>query len=73
MNSMNAKELRDLLQRTPFQPFRVILTSGTTYEIHNPEMAALLPRVLFVALPSEDRYATVPLMHIASIEVMQPV
>jgi hypothetical protein len=69
---MNAKDIRDLLQQTPFQPFRVILTSGTVYEIHNPEMAALLPRVLFIAVENQDYYATVPLIHISSVEVMQP-
>jgi len=50
----------------------VILTSGTVYEVHNPEIAALLPRVLFIAIENEDYYATVPLLHIASVEMMQP-
>jgi len=50
----------------------VILTSGTVYEVHNPEIAALLSRVLFMAIENEDYYATVPLLHIASVEMMQP-
>ena len=52
---MALDDLRGLLTREPFQPFRVRLTSGDHYEIRNPLSAALMKSRLFIALPNSDR------------------
>ncbi len=68
---MTADELKEFLKRTPFRPFRIILSSGTVYEIMNPEPAVVMRSELFIAFPGEDRWVFVPLPHVAAIETLQ--
>jgi hypothetical protein len=70
---MSASELRDLLRRAPFEPFRIHISDGASYEVRHPEMALLTQRELYVALP--PRHGEVPrravicdLLHITRIE-----
>jgi hypothetical protein len=67
---MTAEELRELLDRDPFQPFRVRLTSGDAYEIRNPGLAMVMKSRLFIAAPHSDRWTLVPFLHIAAIETL---
>jgi hypothetical protein len=64
---MSAKAIRELLNREPFEPFRFHLTSGDTYEIHDPNSVALGARRVFIAVPASDRFAFFPYLHIAAI------
>ncbi len=68
---MTADELKELLKRTPFRPFRIILSSGTVYEIKNPELVVVMRSELFIAFQGEDRWVFVPLLHVAAIETLQ--
>lgn len=36
---MRPDDIRDFLQKKPFQPFKVTLTDGRTYEVRHPELA----------------------------------
>ncbi len=45
--------LKDLLQRRPFAPFRVILSSGHRYDVRHPEFAWLVKGGIYVGLPTE--------------------
>jgi hypothetical protein len=75
---MTAEALYSRLRRRPFLPFRLILTSGTTYDIMHPEMLFVTKSGLTVAIydrgqhPSPDeipqREALVSFLHIASAE-----
>jgi hypothetical protein len=38
---MTVQTFRDLLQKQPFQPFRLVMSSGQTCEVRHPEMAFL--------------------------------
>jgi len=67
---MTADEIRELLNRDPFEPFRFHLTSGDTYEIHEPNCVALGARRVFIAIPASDRFAFFPYLHIAAIETL---
>ncbi|MCH7814863.1 MAG: hypothetical protein IID40_12685 [Planctomycetes bacterium] len=67
---MAMDDLRELLTRDPFQPFRVRLTSGDHYDIRNPLSAALMKSRLFIALPNSDRVVYVPYLHIAALETL---
>jgi hypothetical protein len=49
----------------------IVLSNGTTYEIVNPELVVVMKSEVFVAFPGEDRWAFVPLLHIAAIETLQ--
>ena len=67
---MNPGEIRELLRREPFEPFRFHLTSGDTYEIRDPNAVALGQRRVFVAFPHADRQAFFPYLHIAAVETI---
>jgi len=63
-----AENIRELLDRQPFVPFRLVLSSGAHYDIVDPHSAALLKSEVFVVFPDGERWAHVPLLHIAAIE-----
>lgn len=66
-----AENIREYLNREPFQPFRLVTTSGKEYEVKNQNSAALLRSEVFVVLPDGDQWAHVPFLHIASIETIR--
>ncbi len=75
---MTADAVFARLRCRPFVPFRLILTSGTTYDITHPEMLFISKSGLTVAIydgnqnPSPDeipmREALVSFLHIAATE-----
>ena len=67
---MSADEIRELLRREPFEPFRFHLTSGDTYEVRDPNCVALGARRVFIAFPDSDRQAFFPYLHIAALETV---
>ncbi|MCI0462026.1 MAG: hypothetical protein L0Z62_34170 [Gemmataceae bacterium] len=65
----------ELLQRQPFQPLRLHLSNGTTYDIRHPEMALVRSSVVWVNFPPQtlpipiaERRVIVNLNHIVEIE-----
>ena len=66
--STTAGNIRELMAREPFLPFRLIMTSGKTYEVVSPNSAMVLKSEVFVVFPDGERWAHVPFLHIASIE-----
>src|SRR5436190_1913459 len=52
--------LREAMSRRPFEPFRVVLSSGDFYEVRHPENALLLRGGIYIAqhdngeLPAEE-------------------
>ena len=67
---MTGDELRDLLGREPFRPFRIQVTSGAAYEVRNPAMAVAMRSELFLALPDGDRWVFIPYLHVAAVEAL---
>lgn len=65
---MNATEVRTILSRRPFEPFRVLLHNGEAFEVHSPDLAVVMKSRLFIAFPGEDQYALCPFPQIAAIE-----
>jgi hypothetical protein len=47
---MRAEDIRDLLKRQPFIPFRIYLTDGKTYDITHPELVFLVKHYFEVAV-----------------------
>ena len=68
--STTPENIQELLNREPFLPFRLIMTSGKTYEVASPNSAMLLKSEVFVVFPDGERWAHVPFLHIASIETI---
>lgn len=65
---MTADNIRNLLERDPFIPFRLVMTGGGHYDIENPALVMVLKSEVFIAFPDGERWAHVPFLHIASIE-----
>jgi len=67
---MSSDELREFVEREPFEPFRVRLSSGDVYEVRNPGLAVVMRSRLLVADPESDRYTLIPYLHIAAVETV---
>ncbi len=76
---MTLQTFKEMLTRQPFQPIRLTLSSGQSYEVRHPEMAMLTRTSLLIGVdiapdgvPAE--FKIVSLLHVASVEPirMQP-
>jgi hypothetical protein len=71
---MTQQELRAAARQTPFQPFRVILTTGAPYDIHHPDLIMVGQRSAVIGVTanaSETAYEhtiQVDLFHVVGIE-----
>jgi len=65
---MIRNKICELLDREPFAPFRLVLSSGKNYDVLNPQTTVLLKSEIFIAFPDGERWALVPLLHITSVE-----
>ena len=61
--------LKELLKKDPFTPFRILLTSGSAYEVSSPYQIALGESQLNYYFPKTDRWAILRLNQIASFEI----
>ncbi|HBI45443.1 MAG TPA: hypothetical protein DDY78_21705 [Planctomycetales bacterium] len=48
---MQAMELYDLIHREPFQPLRLFMKDGRTFEIRFPRLAIVSHNYLFLGIP----------------------
>ena len=69
---MNAEVVRERLQRRPFEPLVIRLSGGETYEVRHPENVALGKARIVVVDPETDRMAVCSLLHVTSIQTLQP-
>ncbi len=67
---MIATDIRERLQREPFQTFRVSLTSGRHHDVVNPDLVVLMKSQVFIAFSDRDRWVIVPYLHIALVEAV---
>jgi hypothetical protein len=70
---MAVQTCRELLKQRPFKPFRLVMSSGQSYEVRHPEMALLTRTDLLVGInetkdgvPAEFKICS--LLHITAIE-----
>jgi hypothetical protein len=68
---MDRQAFQDLLDREPFQPFRIHTHDGRSYDVQNPGLVALLKTQVFFGYPNSDRSAMIPLRSISSVEVVE--
>lgn len=69
---MNADAIREMLAREPFQPFVIHLSSGETHEVRHPECLAIGKGGIAITDLDADRVAVCSLVHVTSIEFLQP-
>jgi len=71
---MTLDNVLELLRRRPFEPFRIVTSSGESYEVRHPEMAWPIRNGLYVGLGGKarlpERAAFVSLLHISALETL---
>lgn len=65
---MIADAIKERLQRDPFEPFRIVASSGKAYRADNPFQVSLMKSRVFIAAPNSDKAAELAYLHIASVE-----
>ncbi len=71
---MSRNDFVPLLTRRPFQPFRIVTSDGTNYEIHHPEMVMPVTTSAVIGYPDPElprtflRYDVVAMQHIVRLE-----
>jgi hypothetical protein len=73
--SMTTEAFRKLLKRQPFQPFRLVMSSGKSYDVRHPEMALVLRNDILVGVDVADDglpadFDICPLFHVATVEAL---
>jgi hypothetical protein len=68
------QDFRDLLKKQPFQPFRLLMSSGKAYEVRHPEMVFSSKTSIYVdvedEIPADFRICS--LLHVTAIEPLTP-
>ena len=61
--------LKQYLSQTPFQPFRVVTTSGRAYEVPTADHAGLFPKLRRLSI-ADDSGGTIEIhsLHVSAIE-----
>ena len=62
----------EMLEKDPFLPFRIVLTSGEGFEIPNPNLVALGRTQLTIYQPRSDRWSMLRLNQVASLAGLEP-
>lgn len=72
---MRPQDILDLLQRRPFEPFRLCLSDGASFEVRHPELAMVGRSTMLIGIaapdspePVFDRFVNCALMHITRTE-----
>jgi len=68
---MNAEALRAFIEKRPFEPFEVELSSGQVYRVTHPEAVMLLKNTLVIGNPETDAVIWCPLIHVAAVRRQQ--
>lgn len=73
---MTLQDFQKLLRARPFQPFRVVTSSGERYEVRHPEVAFLTRTKLVLGLDPDaegtaEDWAMVSLPHVATVEPIE--
>jgi hypothetical protein len=74
---MTLEALKTLINRRPFEPLRITMSSGQVFEVRHPEMAALSRNYMLIIVPDEqggptDRWEYLSYLHIAHVETLSP-
>ncbi len=79
---MQEKELYDLFHRQPFQPLRIVMKDGRSFEARFPRLAIVAPYNLYLGipvpsdpdpvLPISDPIERLPLSDIDRVEFLSP-
>jgi hypothetical protein len=73
---MTVQTFRELLTKRPFEPFRLLMSSGQTYEVRHPEMAWLTRSDILVGIDETDEavpaeFKICSLLHVTAAEPIE--
>jgi len=65
------EQLIERLDREPFQPFRIITTSGESYSVTNPHLLAVGQSQLIYCFPKSNKVAYLRLNQLVAFETFE--
>lgn len=71
---MSPEELHDTLHEQPFEPFRIVLTDGASFDIRDPDLLWVGKRTAYVGLTGQpgqtffERSVKIDLLHVIRTE-----
>ena len=65
------EDLKSWLDNEPFVPFRIVVTSGSSYEVTSPYQVAIGQTQFDYYFPRSDRKATVRLSQLVAFETLE--
>jgi len=70
---MTVQTFRELLSQRPFRPFRLVMSSGQSYDVRHPEMAMLTRTDMLVGVDVDDdevpaSFRICSLLHVTAVE-----
>ncbi len=65
---MNETNMREILDRKPFSPLKLTLSSGQVVMILHPENVLLTKTKMVISYPEQDVITWAPLLHVTSVE-----
>jgi len=74
---MAPEELREVLRQQPFQPFRLVMTDGRSFDVRHPDLMMVGRRSAMVGLTGQpgrtyyERAVQVDLLHIIRLEPLK--
>lgn len=73
VTSVTVQTFRELLTQRPFKPFRMIMSSGQSYEVRHPEMALLTKTDMLVGVNESEEgvpaeFKICSLLHVTAVE-----
>ena len=74
---MSPQDLRDSLKTQPFEPFRMVLSDGVSYEIRHPDLVWVGQHACLVGFakdtqsPFFERSVKVALVHVVRLEPIE--
>jgi hypothetical protein len=74
---MAPEELREVLKQQPFEPFRLVMTDGASYDIRHPDLLWVGWRSAMVGLTGEpgkqfyERSVKIDLFHVVRVELTE--
>jgi hypothetical protein len=64
---MTKKELEELLNKEPFEPFRVNTANGKHFDVINPRWAVAMDARIFIAFPDQT-WTLIALRQVTSLQ-----
>jgi hypothetical protein len=65
---MTTQEIQRLLATRPFEPFRVLVADGRSFDVRHPENLALGGRGRLIAIGLQDSFVTLDLLLVTGIQ-----